>query len=214
MNKAKRRKNSNTVRKLIYQKNDVVYAAYWPEHDVDRLLEPSFYKGIILTSSLTNDIHIRREYTVAFEDGYVIDNIPESMIFLIEEYNLRMLHDREDDLPWHGEVKFENDEYSTDDWFKNTGWYSIKINGHQKHYPLLLYALLAYDGNELNICKINKINVDMSKLNLPNLYCNEVVNNPSEKGEHLITNYLPPPRLNKDNVNIIGVSDNMPCKSV
>jgi hypothetical protein len=105
-----------------------------------------------------------------------------------------MLYDREDDLPWHGEVKFENDEYSTDDWFKNTGWYSIKINGHQKHYPLLLYALLAYDGNELNICKINKINEDMSKLNLPQLHCNDLVNNHSKMGEDLITNYLPPPK--------------------
>jgi len=71
MNNAKRRKNSNVVKKLIYQMNDVVYAAYWPEHDVDRELEPSFYKGLILSSSLTNDIHIRREYRVVFEDGYV-----------------------------------------------------------------------------------------------------------------------------------------------
>ena len=64
---AKRRKIKNSVDKTVYVKNDVVFTAYWQEHDVNWELEPSFYPGLIVSSHVTNDNCIRREYSVVFD---------------------------------------------------------------------------------------------------------------------------------------------------
>ena len=76
-----------------------------------------------------------------------------------------MKYDCDKHLPWLGDIIFETDENSTDDWYKYTGWYSIVINGERIHYSLLLFALLAYDKNELD--KRCGTECLISNLNLP-----------------------------------------------
>ena len=189
---AKRRKIEKNVDKTVYAKNDVVFAAYWQEHDVNRELEPSFYPGLIVTSHVTNDNRVCREYSVVFDDGFILNNIPESMVFLTEGYNLRMKYDSDKHLPWLGDVIFETDENSFDDWYKYTGWYSIVINGEHIHYSLLLYAPLAYDKNELDKhCGTECI---ISKLNLPKYHPSEGKKN-AKTTMTLTSIFLPPPTI-------------------
>ncbi len=140
-----------------------MYAAYWQDDDKDRVDEPSYYKGnVIATRKINNHKHICREYDVIFDNNYTITAIPESMVFLVKEYELRMQYeyDNDDNLPWHGKVLFHVNEESSDDWYKYTGWFSIFINNNRIHYPSLLLALEAYDDNIMDSLG------DMSQLNL------------------------------------------------
>jgi hypothetical protein len=150
---AKRRRynKKQPVNKLIYEKDTDVYAAFWQDDDIDRIDEPYYYKGVVVATRETTHENIRRVYDISYDDGDTAIGIPESLVFLEKEYQLRMQYDDYDsndgNLLWNGEVKFHADENSTDDWYKFTGWYSICINRKRIHFPLLSLALEAHDDH-------------------------------------------------------------------
>lgn len=153
----KRHKHSHEVQveKIVHNEGTEVYAAYWQDDDEDRVNEPSFYQGkVVATRKINNHKHIHREYDVIFDDdNTIITAIPESMVFLVKEYELRMQYeyDSDDNLPpWHDKVFFHVDEKSSDDWFKYTGWFSIFIENNHIHYPSLLLALEALGDMSLS----------------------------------------------------------------
>jgi hypothetical protein len=150
-NKRRRYNQHQSVNKLIYKKNTDVYAAFWQDDDIDRIEEPYYYKGVVVATRETNHENIRRVYDIKYDDGDTAIGIPESLVFLEEEYQLRMQYDDYDNydgnLLCNGDVKFHVDENSTDDWYKFTGWYSICINTKRIHFPLLSLALKAHDDH-------------------------------------------------------------------
>ena len=161
----KRRKHSHKeqVMKIVHKNDTEVYAAYWQDDDKRRVDEPSFYQGkVVATREINNHAQILREYDVIFDNNNTITAIPESMVYLVKEYELRMQYeyDNDDNLPWHGKVLFHVDETSSDDWYKYTGWFSICINNNRIHFPSLLLALEAYDKNIMdNLGEVSQLNL-------------------------------------------------------
>ncbi|KAL7527492.1 hypothetical protein ACHAXR_007734 [Thalassiosira sp. AJA248-18] len=117
--------------KPLLETGTAVYSAYWdPTLDPDRTSDPTWYPGIISSYTISkrplDDKYGRvRYYNIHFDDGDVIDGVPDHFVMGAEEYEFCLRLDNDDDSDDSDDSDDDGDS-SSDGGYKigdnPTGW--------------------------------------------------------------------------------------------
>ena len=140
-------KSSGVTSSRVYGKGDKVYAAWWPENDVERSTPPLWYSGTIKGyKTLDNKARL---YNVTFDDGDKIGNLKEEHIMTKEEYDMKMkkeikpLFDKGDEVYaafWPDDKR----SASTPSWYpgKIKSYREVKGDGRGEYGPTRFYDVV------------------------------------------------------------------------
>ncbi|KAL9189450.1 hypothetical protein ACHAXT_009125 [Thalassiosira profunda] len=151
-----------------------VYAAYWPPEDTKRDGEPEWYPATISSYKVSAQPADKRHffgpiryYSVRYDDGDSLSNIPEHFVFSAEDYLLIQRLEEENpgkkNPSWKG-VKNVTDKKSKDAWAKHVGWYEATIDGEKETFSLLADAVRTHDAS---VVRAKGLKTEMEELNLP-----------------------------------------------
>ena len=125
----------------------MVYAAWWPENDIERSTPPLWYSGTIKGyKTLDNKARL---YNVTFDDGDKIGNLKEEHIMTKEEYDMKMkkeikpLFDKGDEVYaafWPDDKR----SASTPSWYpgKIKSYREVKGDGRGEYGPTRFYDVV------------------------------------------------------------------------
>ena len=131
----------------VYGKGYKVYAAWWPENEIERSTPPLWYSGTIKGyKTLDNKARL---YNVTFDDGDKIGNLKEEHIMTKEEYDMKMkkeikpLFDKGDEVYaafWPDDKR----SASTPSWYpgKIKSYREVKGDGRGEYGPTRFYDVV------------------------------------------------------------------------
>ena len=122
--------------KPMLKVNDEVYAAWWPdERSRSTNSQCSWYEGRVKSVRAVDkgaDYGPVYYYSIEYDDGDKEDDLKDVYVWPQADYLLNTSKKRD----WIG-VKCVQDEHSTDEWAKISGFYTANIDGQERAFSLL-----------------------------------------------------------------------------